>query len=494
MPQRRGTSYGELLASLLGTQALGPAQTAVVRHILPRGSSTYAALVTHELMRQLVRAEHLTLRRGDPNRPGTALEVADPRRGRIYRIPDLLSSQNPAVSVPMDPAAGPPPRFQDHEIRYLFEEQSRRVLSSVEQSADVKGMIVGILDLLRTMLDVPATLCFTENLPVPAGIARGLQALQPAAPPPGEPGRVPLAFTAADQNGGPPRPGAPAGLNRWERWVSSAGRAPTQGLYLPDLALLPADRRPLPGGSAFLMPLRHADPAWSAVLAAVTPERFWFDAERRARLRMFAGHIRRQFTYAVLLQTVVSIDFLTRVHNRAFFEEQLRRTLASARRRAQGFALLLVDIDDFKLFNSRYGYDAGDRVLRSVAGILKRTLRTTDVIARYGGEEFAVLLAPPVTPQEAAMIAERLRQAAAGLQVEVPTLGGGVDTVQVTISIGGALFPEQGHDRDAIWHAANRMVLTAKEGGKNRVCLPWEGPAADTPPAHGPGESPPPAD
>jgi diguanylate cyclase (GGDEF)-like protein len=494
MVEPRATTYATVLAKLLDDGLIGAGQAPALRRLLSQGNSSYLALLTHATIRQLVRAGSLSLQRGRLDHPGDSLEIADPRRGCLYRLPDLLSARNPAISVPLDPSLGPNPRFQDREVSYLLEDHSRRLLSSVEQSADVKGIVVGILDLLRTVLGVPAALCFADNLPVPAGIARGLRDLQPPA---GESGAAPetdRAARATDPGGDPLTPDVPAPLAAWHSWVESASRSPHHGLYLPDLAWLPAGRRPLRRGSAFLMPLQQRDPAWSAVLALATPQPFWFDAERIARLRLFAGHIRRQFTYAVLLQTVISIDFLTRVHNRAFFEEQLRRHLADSRRKGQSFGLLLIDIDDFKLFNSRHGYDAGDRVLQAVADILGRALRSTDVIARYGGEEFAILLAPPVSRQEADMIAERLRRSTEGLQLAVPTLAGQVDSVAVTISIGGALFPEQGTRRDELWNTANRMVLAAKANGKNRACLPWteDGPAP-TSGAGAPNEGAPPA-
>jgi diguanylate cyclase (GGDEF)-like protein len=206
---------------------------------------------------------------------------------------------------------------------------------------------------------------------------------------------------------------------------------------------------------------------------AVSPEPFAFGAEQVARMRLFAPQFRRQLTHALLLQTVISHDFLTRIYNRAFFEDQLARTLAAAARRQQDFALLIADIDDFRAFNSLHGYDAGDQVLRSVAESCKGVLRTTDVLARYGGEEFVAILAPPVSRTEALQVAERLRAAVERLRVDVPTLEpeglGARVNVPVTVSVGGAIFPADGSSRDALWTAANAMLLAAKRQGKNRV-------------------------
>ena len=466
MPERHGTTYGELLQKLLLDGLLDPQQAVLVKEMLRLGCRETYPLLAHELIRHLVRAGRLLLRDGTVDALGEPLLAGDPRRGHLYRLPALLSSRNPSIPVPLQPSLGPPPRFLDREIAHLFEDQSRRLFSSVEQSSDLKGMIAGMLDLLRTLLEVPAALCFTEDLPAPAGIAQGMEML---------PGSDLPSTGPADPSGG--SPWLSEQTRRWRTWVAEAAQRHDQALYLPDLRLLPPAQRPLADGSALLVPLREHLPPWSVVLSLVTPKRYWFDAERLARLRFFTGHLRRQLTYAVALQTAVSIDFLTRVHNRAFFEEQLRRALAGGKRKGQSFALLLVDIDDFKQFNSRHGYDAGDRVLQAVADVIKRTLRTTDVIARYGGEEFAVLLAPPVSPEETTMVAERLRLATANLGVRVPDLNGSMADVGVTISIGGALFPAQGTTRDEIWSTANQLVLDAKAGGKNQVRLPW--PKAD---------------
>ena len=88
-----------------------------------------------------------------------------------------------------------------------------------------------------------------------------------------------------------------------------------------------------------------------------------------------------------------------------------------------------------------------------------------------------MLLAPPTSPEETTMVAEQLRLATANLGVRVPNLNGSMIDVGVTISIGGALFPEQGTTRDEIWSRANQLVLDAKAGGKNQVRLPWSQPA-----------------
>ena len=132
-------------------------------------------------------------------------------------------------------------------------------------------------------------------------------------------------------------------------------------------------------------------------------------------------------------------------------------------------ALLIADIDDFKAFNTRYGYDGGDRVLATVACVLKSQLRSTDTLARYGGEEFVIILAAPVPIDEGRRIAERLRAAVAEEPLQVKDLAGHPTTVRITISVGGALHPDGGRTARELWNAANRALLVAKEKGKNQV-------------------------
>ncbi len=458
------TTYRELLRRLAQDGLLTEAEGPLLGRLAEHGEHQAIGLMAHEALRRLAREGWLVLRRGSLERAGEALTVADERRGCLYSLPDLVAADRPILRLPLNPLLGPSPSFRDDEVVGLFQDQSRRFLSSVERSTDMKGAVTGMLDLLQRVVGPPVVLCYTQALPVPAVIARGLRRLHDRLARPADPRRAPETPAAL----------APVAFVRaWKGLVEAAGRDATALLSVPDLALLPRAERPLERGSALVIPLAERQPAWNAVLVAASPERFAFGAEHLARVRLFAPHFRRQLTHAVLLQTVISHDFLTKIYNRAFFEDQFARTLASSARRQQDFALLIADIDDFRAFNSRHGYDAGDQVLRSVAESCKGILRTTDVLARYGGEEFVVLLAPPISRAEATQVAERLRAAVERLRVEVPTLEPeGLGTrvqVPVTVSVGGALFAEDGRSRDALWNAANSMLLAAKREGKNRV-------------------------
>jgi diguanylate cyclase (GGDEF)-like protein len=157
------------------------------------------------------------------------------------------------------------------------------------------------------------------------------------------------------------------------------------------------------------------------------------------------------------------IDKLTAVFNRASLIAQigfLRRQLAQRPYDRPSFALLFIDLDHFKSVNDHYGHGAGDKVLVTVATRLREAVRLTDVVARYGGDEFVVLL-KGVTASEDVIAAEnKIRQI-----VEKPvTLDHGV--AQVGVSIGWAMFPEDGDDVDALLKIADKRMFDTKKSRK----------------------------
>ncbi len=156
-------------------------------------------------------------------------------------------------------------------------------------------------------------------------------------------------------------------------------------------------------------------------------------------------------------------DALTSLHNRRAFNEALKRTVAAQDRQGGHFALLLFDIDHFKKLNDTFGHPAGDAALRNTAQLLGRHLRQSDLAARYGGEEFAVILAS-TDRAGAAHTAEKIRSTVEGgrLVFEGARLG-------VTVSVGLAVWPEDGREDDALVAAVDRALYAAKQGGRNRV-------------------------
>jgi diguanylate cyclase (GGDEF)-like protein len=158
-------------------------------------------------------------------------------------------------------------------------------------------------------------------------------------------------------------------------------------------------------------------------------------------------------------------DPLTGLHNRRYMESRLAEELNRAKRYNQPMTFMMIDIDDFKLYNDRNGHQAGDRALEMTAQCLKSTLRKVDVASRYGGEEFSILL-PQATLKEAGAIADRLRQQIMNTKFphrELQPLGA------VTVSIGLASFSPSVDTAEAIVRAADRALYHAKSHGKNRA-------------------------
>jgi diguanylate cyclase (GGDEF)-like protein len=205
-----------------------------------------------------------------------------------------------------------------------------------------------------------------------------------------------------------------------------------------------------------------------------------FTSERLSLLMMLAEHYGALADRAAQLQRLVFVDALTGVANSAFFRQALDNEVARAQREGKSMALVIGDIDDFKRFNTEFGYEGGNAVLRGVAQEIKHTLRPFDTVARWGGEEFAMLLTSPVTREDAETVAERLRAAVAEAQHTVVDLDGHTSRAQVTVSLGGALYPDDAHSAQDLWRRANQALLLAKSPPKNRVVF-WTADTGDAP-------------
>ena len=179
--------------------------------------------------------------------------------------------------------------------------------------------------------------------------------------------------------------------------------------------------------------------------------------ERREALRREAS----------ALQTIAWTDALTGVRNRHFFTEALARAWRSERRPGPQ-AILMIDIDHFKLLNDRYGHPVGDGCLREVARALQRaSIRPDDVLARYGGEEFIVLLRD--SPAAAAQaVAERLRAAVQNLRIE--NAGSPERVVTVSIGVASAELNDEAAAARMV-EEADRALYAAKCAGRNQVKL-----------------------
>jgi diguanylate cyclase (GGDEF)-like protein len=156
-------------------------------------------------------------------------------------------------------------------------------------------------------------------------------------------------------------------------------------------------------------------------------------------------------------------DPLTGLANRRLLDARLEEELDRARRYRTHLAFVLIDLDDFKQVNDRFGHQAGDDVLRAFAKVLASSVRELDLAGRLGGEEFALVL--PGTPVEGAcLVAENIRRAAAAIELEGPA----GEEIRVTASFGAAAFPICRTVDDLI-ERADLCVYKAKRQGKNQV-------------------------
>jgi diguanylate cyclase (GGDEF)-like protein len=159
-------------------------------------------------------------------------------------------------------------------------------------------------------------------------------------------------------------------------------------------------------------------------------------------------------------------DPLTGLFNRHFMEVALDRELARATRKKTMLAVFMLDIDHFKDFNDLHGHSAGDAVLRAVAEVCQATIRTEDIACRYGGEELTIIL-PDMTEEGAYVRAENIRRAVSDLRVQE-----GKDFYgEVTISIGVALYPDDGMSAEALLRTADQALYRAKRQGRNQVSV-----------------------
>lgn len=199
----------------------------------------------------------------------------------------------------------------------------------------------------------------------------------------------------------------------------------------------------------------------------------WASVRGRARVMLAQLSLETQFENRLIksrqteLLRRVTTDALTGVKNRLAFDERLEEEFERSQRAGKPMALLLCDLDGFKLFNDRYGHQAGDLMLRTAALSLSHAARRIDMVARYGGEEFAVI-APSCGPAGAAALAERLRRAVQ--EIVIDWRG---EPLRTTISIGGAIMHGGGSERSPseLIEAADRLLYGAKGAGRNRCIV-----------------------
>jgi len=159
-------------------------------------------------------------------------------------------------------------------------------------------------------------------------------------------------------------------------------------------------------------------------------------------------------------------DSLTGLHNRRYFMERLEDHLSRAERYGERLALVLLDCDQLKGINDRYGHPWGDRVLTAIGELLREEIRDSDEIARIGGDEFAALLLD-ADRELVRTVADRVREAASRVRFE-PEEG---EPIRLTLSMGAAFYPSDARQADDLLRLADAALYRAKEGGRDRTCF-----------------------
>lgn len=161
-------------------------------------------------------------------------------------------------------------------------------------------------------------------------------------------------------------------------------------------------------------------------------------------------------------------DVLTGLPNRASFLNACRHELIRAVRHRHPLAVAMADLDGFKVYNDAHGHTAGDALLKDVARLLQAGLRRTELVARFGGDEFALLF-PETDLKGARVVAERVRQRVAQFPFLRAPHGSGLAPATLTLSLGVAVFPEDGITVEALLGRADRRLYDAKEARRNCV-------------------------
>lgn len=161
-----------------------------------------------------------------------------------------------------------------------------------------------------------------------------------------------------------------------------------------------------------------------------------------------------------------TVDPLTGLYNRRFFDESLKREMARAQRSQSACSVVMVDLDHFKRVNDSYGHEGGDLVLQAASRAILQRVRASDVVCRYGGEEL-VLMLPDCGAEEAAKCAEAIRISLTAIVIQ----HAGQTITGISASFGVAQWPGHGNSEQELLQAADRALYAAKKTGRNKVLI-----------------------
>jgi diguanylate cyclase (GGDEF)-like protein len=429
--------FDQLLRKILPVDRLPLVDQADIRATLQEGNPQRIERVALEAIEKLTRLGHLRL-----------VEETSNGEDRVIRYRDLTS----ANTISIRSAAGNNDRGMMRIPLPLRQWRSTASLESVRSMFGLYGRILGrdtellasVPEILRQILSSVKALVGCDSVNY-APVSRG--------------GR-----TEIDMD--PSIVAVPYDSYLIEEWVVDKNYM----IYVPEILRSEA-ARPVPEGMKSLVLVRLGDQlsGISGALQVWSATPHFFNEERLGLLSLLSESGTDLVGRAAVLGRLVFVDAATKVYNRSYFNIQLENEIARARREGESLALVIYDIDDFKVFNTKYGYEGGNEVLSRVARILKSGLRPFDTVARWGGEEFTLILTAPIGIEDARTVTTRLRRAVEKQLFNITGLEGKSHHVALTVSAGGALYPSDAVSGTDLWRAANSALMWSKEHGKNQV-------------------------
>lgn len=191
-----------------------------------------------------------------------------------------------------------------------------------------------------------------------------------------------------------------------------------------------------------------------------------------SRLKRAIQHARIRFDLEIQLyksyeqvKVLAETDSLTGLPNRYFFDESLRQSIKSNTREKHKLALLLIDLDNFKLVNDNFGHDTGDVLLKKIVARIKGCLRGNEIFSRLGGDEFAIILNNLSSNMQASLVASRIIKL---MEKPIEIAGTSIDT---TVSIGVAVHPDDALTSESLFKLSDIAMYRAKKKGRNQVCF-----------------------
>jgi diguanylate cyclase (GGDEF)-like protein/excisionase family DNA binding protein len=224
-------------------------------------------------------------------------------------------------------------------------------------------------------------------------------------------------------------------------------------------------------GSLIVVPLLGPNGAAGVLTLERLGTAVRFDEEEFELVKLFAAQVSIALRNAEIFHAAevrARTDNLTSLLNHGTFKDRLLRSVAAL----ETFGLVIIDLDEFKTINDTLGHQAGDRLLREIAGAILGAARDTDAVFRYGGDEFAVIL-PRSDAAGLTSVAERIRAAVAA--VGGPGTSWAAEGMHVAASLGTASYPLDGADAEEVLLAADRACFVAKRRGRGRVATAQEG-------------------